>query len=143
MREHLGYNVCVCERRQLTFTFFFDQRVVFSIIKGQYPKTSAEARCHPFLLSCSNNMTDKNLQHFEFTENCVNEEASKNETKNDQDTTSKKCNSGEKSKKCNQCIFASSEASDLRTHLKTHSGEKPNKCNQCDFARCSLPTIFV
>ena len=22
----------------------------------------------------------------------------------------------------------------LRTHLKTHSGEKSNKCNQCDYA---------
>ena len=48
-----------------------------------------------------------------------------------------------KSYKCNQCDFASSYASALRTHLKKHSGEKPNKCNQCDFARCSLPTIFV
>ena len=39
-----------------------------------------------------------------------------------------------KSKKCNQCDFASSRADTLRTHLKTHSGEKPNKCNQCDYA---------
>ena len=39
-----------------------------------------------------------------------------------------------KSKKCNQCEYASSRAGDLRKHLKTHSGEKPNKCNQCDFA---------
>ena len=42
--------------------------------------------------------------------------------------------SGEKSSKCNQCDFASSQASNLRTHLKTHSGEKSNKCNLCDFA---------
>ena len=42
--------------------------------------------------------------------------------------------SGEKSNKCNQCDFASSYASALRTHLKTHSGEKSNKCNQCDYA---------
>ena len=39
-----------------------------------------------------------------------------------------------KSNKCNQCDYASSHSSNLRTHLKTHSGEKPNKCNQCDFA---------
>ena len=39
-----------------------------------------------------------------------------------------------KSNKCNQCDYASSRASSLRTHLKTHSGEKQNKCNQCDFA---------
>ena len=43
-------------------------------------------------------------------------------------------NSGEKSKKCNQCDYASSDASNLRAHLKMHSGEKPNKCNQCDYA---------
>ena len=30
--------------------------------------------------------------------------------------------SGEKSSKCNRCNFASSQASDLRRHLKTHSG---------------------
>ena len=41
---------------------------------------------------------------------------------------------GEKSKKCNQCNYASVHAFNLRTHLKTHSGEKSNKCNLCDFA---------
>ena len=45
-----------------------------------------------------------------------------------------KTHSGEKSNKCNQCDFASSQAGDLRRHLKTHSGEKSNKCNKCDFA---------
>ena len=40
----------------------------------------------------------------------------------------------EKSKKCNQCDYASSLAASLRTHLKTHSGEKSNTCNQCDYA---------
>jgi len=33
-----------------------------------------------------------------------------------------KMHSGEKSSKCNQCDFTSSQASDLRRHLKTHSG---------------------
>ena len=42
--------------------------------------------------------------------------------------------SGEKSNKCNQCGYASSQAVHLRTHLKIHSGEKSNKCNQCDYA---------
>ena len=31
-----------------------------------------------------------------------------------------------KSNKCNQCDFASSQAGDLRRHLKTHGGEKSN-----------------
>ena len=32
------------------------------------------------------------------------------------------------------CKYASSRAGDLRKHLKKHSGEKSNKCNQCDYA---------
>ena len=34
----------------------------------------------------------------------------------------------------NQCDFASSQASNLRTHLKIHSGEKSHKCRQCNCA---------
>ena len=45
-----------------------------------------------------------------------------------------KTHNGEKSNKCNQCDFASFQSSNLRTHLKIHSGEKSNKCNQCDFS---------
>ena len=37
------------------------------------------------------------------------------------------------SNKCDQCDYASSYASVLKTHLKMHSGEKPNKCHQCDY----------
>ena len=37
--------------------------------------------------------------------------------------------SGEKSNKCYQCDYASSDASTLRTHLKKHRGKRPNKCN--------------
>ena len=40
----------------------------------------------------------------------------------------------EKPNKCYQCDYASSQAGNLRTHLKTHSGEKTNKCNLCDYA---------
>ena len=43
-------------------------------------------------------------------------------------------NGGDKSNKCHQCNYASSQAGHLRTHLKTHSGEKSNKCNKCDYA---------
>ena len=39
-----------------------------------------------------------------------------------------------KSKKCNQCDFACSQAGTFRRHFKAHSGEKPYKCNQCDYA---------
>ncbi|MCP3871912.1 MAG: C2H2-type zinc finger protein [Desulfobacteraceae bacterium] len=38
------------------------------------------------------------------------------------------------SNKCNQCDYSSSQADNLRRHLKRHSGEKSNKCNQCEFA---------
>ena len=39
----------------------------------------------------------------------------------------------EKLNKCSQCNYASSQAGNLRTHLKTHSGERSYKCNQCDY----------
>ena len=45
-----------------------------------------------------------------------------------------KTHSGEKPIRCYQCDFAFSQAEHLRRHLKTHSGVKPNKCTQCDFA---------
>ena len=41
--------------------------------------------------------------------------------------------SGEKPNKCSQCDYASSHAGHLRRYLRTHSGEKPHKCNQCDY----------
>ena len=77
-------------------------------------------------------MVDKNLQDFELAAldelvelaKLVNEEASKNETKNDQYMLSNKCN---------QCDYTSSCASNLRRHLKTHIGMS-HKCNQCDYA---------
>ena len=37
--------------------------------------------------------------------------------------TMREKNNREKSNKCNQCDYASSQARKLRTHLKTHSGE--------------------
>ena len=45
-----------------------------------------------------------------------------------------KTHSGEKQNKCNHCEYASSRVSSLRRHLKSHSGEKPNKCILCDYA---------
>ena len=62
--------------------------------------------------------------------------------------------SGEKSSKCNQCDFASSQASDLRRRLKTHSGgcrqllkihngEKLNICSQCYFASSHAGNLNV
>ena len=45
-----------------------------------------------------------------------------------------KIHSKEKSNKCNQCDYASSTASHLRTHMKIHSKEKSNKRSQCDYA---------
>ena len=40
-----------------------------------------------------------------------------------------KIHSGEKSNKCNQRHYASSDEGNLRRHLRTHSGEKSNKCD--------------
>ena len=45
-----------------------------------------------------------------------------------------KTHTGAKPNKCQQCDYASSQTSHLRTHLKAHSGEKPNRCNQCQYA---------
>ena len=39
-----------------------------------------------------------------------------------------------KSNKCDQCDFASSWASTLKTHLEMHSVDKSNECNQCKYA---------
>ena len=46
-----------------------------------------------------------------------------------------------KTHKCYQCDYASSQAGNLKTHLKTHSGEKTNKCNQCDFASVQASSL--
>ena len=54
-----------------------------------------------------------------------------------------KTHSGEKSNKCNQCMFASSHTSALRTHLKRHSGERPYKCNQCDYASSQAVHLII
>ena len=48
---------------------------------------------------------------------------------------------GEKSNKCNQCDYASSQAGNLRAHLKTHNWEKSNKCNPVSYTHLTLPTI--
>ena len=50
---------------------------------------------------------------------------------------------GDKPNKCDQCDYASSRVGHLRTHLKTHSGEKSNKCNQCDFASSQLRLVYL
>ena len=42
-----------------------------------------------------------------------------------------------KSNKCNQCDYASSRPSDLRTHLKIHSGE-----SQTDATSVTLPVLI-
>ena len=48
-------------------------------------------------------------------------------------------NSGEKSNRCNQCDYASSQADNLRSLLKTCIEEKSNKWNKCEFG-CSDPS---
>ena len=41
-----------------------------------------------------------------------------------------------KSNKCKQCDYASSQASNMRSRLNTHNRQKFNMCNQCDYAIC-------
>ena len=48
----------------------------------------------------------------------------------------------QKSRKCNQCNYVSSDPSSLRVHLKTHSGEKKNKCSQCEYDAVSASVII-
>ena len=54
-----------------------------------------------------------------------------------------KAHSGEQLNKCNQCNYASPHAFDLRRHLKTHSGEKPNKCNHCNYASSRADVLRI
>ena len=69
------------------------------------------------------------LEKYDFSMDDENEMDNENE-----EIHMKKATNIIKSYKCNQCDFASSQAGDLRRHLKTHSGEESNKCNQCDYA---------
>ena len=52
-----------------------------------------------------------------------------------------KTHTGEKSSKCIQCDYASSQAGNLKTHLKTHRGEKTDECNQCDYASRNVSNL--
>ena len=45
-----------------------------------------------------------------------------------------KTHNGEKSHKCSQCDYASSEAGHFRLHLNIHICAQSNKCNQCDYS---------
>ena len=40
----------------------------------------------------------------------------------------------EKSHKCNQCEYASTQGFNLKRHLMKYSGEKSHKCNRCEYA---------
>ena len=75
------------------------------------------------LRKAQHTMAIKQMEHYEFVLKGANVKIPKKTTDN-----------VIKSNKCNQCDYASSQAGDLKTHLKMHSGEKPYKCNQCDFA---------
>ena len=76
-------------------------------------------------LTCFFVVMDKNLESYELLEDTV--------TMKDPMTVTK-TGQGNKSNKCNQCDYASSQKGTLMRHFKTHSGEKLNKCNLCDFA---------
>ena len=63
---------------------------------------------------------DQNLIDDDFSESGVNEGVPLRNTNNE----------GENSNKCNQCDYASSDAGNLRAHLKIHSGEKLKCCEE-------------
>ena len=77
---------------------------------------------------------DQYLNNDSLIENDTNIKASIKETKKGNQidkssianvkATMREKNNREKSNKCNQCQYAPSYASTLRTHLKTHRGEK-------------------
>ena len=99
-----------------TFLFFF-----FSILHLNFLslKLTATEGKPCLLVVMEQNLENDNSLQKNFSERIVNEHRVR-----------------EKSNKCNQCDYASSNMGHLRTHVKTHNGEKSNKCNHCDFA-CS------
>ena len=119
MERGKGYSKVVTSKTKdfkCTFTFSSEQRIVFCINKKTSTRTKVQRRgAFPFPSLAPINMMETNLQHFELAENYINEEASQNDTNNDQDTVSNKCN---------QCKYASSQAGNLKRHLKAHSGKK-------------------
>ena len=103
--------------------FYFFLRTKSRIFHHKRPVSRQRCKgVYPFPSLAPITMIDKNIPDFELI---VNEEASENVTKNDQDMTSNKCN---------QCMYASLKADNLRIHLQRHSGEKANKCKQCNYA---------
>ena len=104
---------------------------------------------------------DQNLLDDEFCESGVNVDIPLRKTNNEGEKSNKcnqceyassvksslrthlKIHSGEKSNRCNLCNYACSDPSALRTHLKTHSGEKSNKCNQCEFALVVKLSVWI
>ena len=69
--------------------------------------------------TCFFAVMERNVENFELLKDNVTMKGTMGVTKTGQ---------GKKSNKCNRCDYVSSEAGDLRTHLKTHSGEMSKKC---------------
>ena len=128
-----------------TFTFSFNCPTIFLNYNNQYTGNIRSAKVsHPSFslpITCFKEVVmDQNLENNDSSKSNVNIKAMR-VTKTGEYTPSNegnltkhlKTHSGEKSKKCSQCNYASLYAGGLRTHLKTHSGEKSIKCNQCDF----------
>ena len=54
----------------------------------------------------------------------------------------RKCTVEKSQTNVNQSDYASSQAGNLKRHLKIHSGEKPNKCNQCNYKLILGPLCY-
>ena len=49
---------------------------------------------------------------------------------------------GEKSNKCDVCVYACNRKSDLIRHQRIHTGEKPYTCDICEYT-CKRKDTFI
>ena len=106
------------QREKFHFHFSFNPNVNSIWISHSNQRTTEVLSSYLALPACRTQVMDINLENCNLDEYNVRITATKMVTKKGQD---------KRSNKCSQCDYASSQAGNLRTHLKTHSGEKPRR----------------